>query len=62
MELNKMNKSELLAECNLFSRVIKFRKYIKNEKVDIIISFLAVPSFLVSFASFPIKKWKLIQS
>jgi glycosyltransferase involved in cell wall biosynthesis len=51
---------ELLAESNLFSRVINFRKYIKNEKVDIIISFLAVPSFLASFASFPIKKWKLI--
>ncbi len=47
-------------EQNPIKRLFKFRKFIRSNQFDIVISFLGVPSLLASFAAFPSKKFKLL--
>lgn len=47
-------------EDNYIKRIYKVRKYIRNNKYDIVIAFLEAPSFMAELATFPLKKWKLI--
>lgn len=53
-------KIHLIDEKNPLLRLLKFRKFIRSNQFTSVISFLGVPSFLASFAAFPIKKFKLI--
>jgi glycosyltransferase involved in cell wall biosynthesis len=50
----------LLLRKNFLSRVFSFWKYLRFAKPDVVISYLAVPSFISTIATFPLKKWKLI--
>lgn len=45
---------------NPIYRILVIRRFIRRGDYDSIIAFLGVPCFLSSFASFPLKKWKLI--
>jgi glycosyltransferase involved in cell wall biosynthesis len=41
-------------------RLIKMRKFIRNGKFNIVLSFLEASNFICSVSGFPVKKWKLI--
>ncbi|MFO7851428.1 MAG: glycosyltransferase [Bacteroidota bacterium] len=41
-------------------RIFAFRRYIRNNNFDAVISFLGVPNFICELAAIPTKKWKLI--
>ena len=47
---------------NLFSRILKVRKFIRHGKYDVVISFMDVPNFLNNFAAIGGKSWKVITS
>jgi len=52
--------SYLIEEKNPIKRLFKFRKFIRGNHYNSVISFLGVPSFLASFAAFPTKDFTLI--
>lgn len=49
-----------IIEPNYFKRILKFRRYIRKNNFDTVISFLSGPCFISSIAALPFKKWKLI--
>jgi glycosyltransferase involved in cell wall biosynthesis len=51
-----------LVKKNPFTRILAFRKHIRNGQYDIVVSFLGVPNFLCELAGLPFRKWKLIVS
>ena len=50
----------LIEEKKSIKRLFKFRKFIRSNQYNSVISFLGVPSFLASFAAFPSKDFTLI--
>jgi glycosyltransferase involved in cell wall biosynthesis len=59
-----LNKNEIsiicLARKSPIKRILAFRKFLRTQKVDIVISYLGIPNFICELAAFPTKKWKLI--
>lgn len=51
---------KIIEEKNIFFRIIKMRKYIRQVKPDLVIAFLQGPSFIATISGFPFKNWKLI--
>lgn len=49
-----------ILESNYIRRLIKMRKFIRNENCDAIVSFLEASNFISEISGFPSKKWKLI--
>ncbi|MPL79125.1 hypothetical protein SDC9_25000 [bioreactor metagenome] len=47
-------------EQNYIKRLLKIRNFIRNNKLDAVISFLESPNFICELSCFPLKKWKLI--
>lgn len=45
---------------NPFRRIFKIRKVIRRAKIDVVIAFMGVPSFIAEIASLPWKNWILI--
>ena len=50
----------LIYEKSFFKRILKIRKYIRQQKIDVVISFLEGANFIAELSAFPFKKWKLI--
>lgn len=53
-------KTICIEEKNPILRIIKFRKYLRRNNFDIVISYLGISNFLCELAALPNKKWKLI--
>src|SRR5690606_1315461 len=49
-----------IVENNYLKRILKIRKFIRNGKYDVVISFLSGPCIIAELAAFPFKNWKLI--
>ena len=41
-------------------RLLVFRKFIRGEQYNFVISYLGIPNFICELAAFPCRKWKLI--
>lgn len=49
-----------IQEYNYFTRIFKMRSFIRNQKVDAVLSFLEAANFICQFAGFPSRKWRLV--
>jgi len=51
-----------LEEPNYLIRLLRIRRFIRNGKYDVVLSFLEASGFICEIAGFPIRKWKLVVS
>lgn len=59
--LNNLNiPITLIYEKSYLKRIFKIRKYLRQEKNDVVISFLEGANFIAELSAIPFKKWKLI--
>ena len=49
-----------IIEPNYLKRLLKIRKYIRNQNVDAVLSFLEAANFIATLSGFPYRKWTLI--
>lgn len=49
-----------IIEPNYWKRILKIRKFIRNNKQDAVLAFLEGSSFMATIAGFPCRKWKLV--
>jgi len=56
---NNIQITKLIAK-NPAKRILTFRKYIRGNEFDIVVSFLGVPNFICELAALPLRRWKLI--
>jgi glycosyltransferase involved in cell wall biosynthesis len=59
LQKHHVSLTHLNSRSNL-ERILTFRKFIRENNPDVVISFLGIPSFLSELASIPKKKWILI--
>lgn len=50
----------LIRESAYLKRLLRIRRFIRQENYQVVLSFLEVPNFICEIAGFPTKKWKLI--
>ena len=62
LEKRKIEYQTITGASNIFQRIFKVRKYINQEKPDVVISYLNIPSILACICKMLGGKWKLIVS
>ncbi|AZA94434.1 MULTISPECIES: glycosyltransferase [Chryseobacterium] len=53
-------KITLISDESYLRRILKIRKFIRNNNFDVVISFLSGPVFISEISSLPFRRWKLI--
>lgn len=51
---------KFIGENNYWKRLLKMRKYIRSNNMDVVLSFLEAANFIATLSGFPYRKWKLI--
>jgi len=51
---------KIIQEDSFLKRIFKIRKFIREQKCDVVVSFLETPNFICEISGFPWRNWKLI--
>ena len=51
---------KVISSDNYFKRLLKIRRYLRDNKFEVIISFLEAANFIATVSGLPFRKWKLI--